>query len=538
MYIKTAISDKDYIKGKLVGHGVYGNIHEWKDGKVAKVMSFINKKTDTFDWSFYETMINEINILHELHGIPNVSQVEEVIITPESVVYIMKHLGDNLANIIPKIKSIENKIDTIKKVTTAISRAMIYMNRKFIHHCDIKPHNIMIKNEDINLIDFSISKFALGPFNDKDHTTIQTVWYRAPEEFVGSNVEKNLPKTDVWSLGIVVLDILASRLGSNGSVVESGQVRKFIDLIGLKDPPTSHHSGLLSLGINPIVDRESKIDKLLNEYSSIENFSEFCDLVKGMLTWNHEDRLSFEDIYNHPFLNNDQIEKISLLDKLTELNFPQPTTDLIKKYNMWYLNIREKLIRYMKNHVYTLSLKRECMSYFIRAMDYIMSINRYSESFLTLIIRHTLINICKTHDVNMISDGIVNMIGRELSEKFGLKVQIMDDEAYINLSHIVNMYMNYRSNILSGIVFALLIGDSMKLKQIVKSYQRVYLHFQSSNQTIDESDIVIAKCIMYILDDGGKLGNKTITEFYSDIDDEWKAWAKDSFSKIRSIEEF
>jgi hypothetical protein len=138
----------------------------------------------------------------------------------------------------------------------------------------------------------------------------------------------------------------------------------------------------------------------------------------------------------------------------------------------------------------------------------------------------------------MISDGILNIIGRELSEKFGLKVQIMDDEAYINLSHIVNMYMNYRSNILSGIVFGSLIGDSVKLKQIIKSYQRVYLHFQSSNQTIDESDIVIAKCIMYVLDDGGKLGNKTITEFYGDIDDEWKAWAKDSFYKMRSVEEF
>ena len=59
-------------------------------------MSFINKKTNTFDWSFYETMINEINILNELHGIPNVGQVEEVIITPDSVVYIMQHLGDNL----------------------------------------------------------------------------------------------------------------------------------------------------------------------------------------------------------------------------------------------------------------------------------------------------------------------------------------------------------------------------------------------------------------------------------------------------------
>nr|ACM17529.1 protein kinase domain containing protein-2 [Oryza australiensis] len=96
-----------------------------------------------------------------------------------------------------------------------------------IYHLDLKPGNILLdKNMVPKLADFGLSKLFTEEKTRVTQTPIGTVGY-LPPEYIEKNVLSN--KLDIFSLGVVMLNIIAGPRGRSRSAEMSSQ--EFTDLV-------------------------------------------------------------------------------------------------------------------------------------------------------------------------------------------------------------------------------------------------------------------------------------------------------------------
>lgn len=161
--------------------------------------------------------------------------------THDGLPYLVMELleGKNLEEVLaetgpmPVARAADHLIDACEGISEAHARGII--------HRDIKPANLfLVENEGlptIKVLDFGISKAALtGKVTDADIKSSATTsimgspHYMSPEQ-VRSTRDVDL-RTDVWSLGIVLFELLTARTPYDGKT-------EFTELVAaiLEDPP-------------------------------------------------------------------------------------------------------------------------------------------------------------------------------------------------------------------------------------------------------------------------------------------------------------
>lgn len=105
---------------------------------------------------------------------------------------------------------IETALAIMKQITAAISHA----HHNGIIHRDIKPQNILIDcDENVKITDFGIA-IALSANNiTQTNAVLGSVHYLSPEQARGGMANK---KSDIYSLGIVMFELLTGRLPFSG----------------------------------------------------------------------------------------------------------------------------------------------------------------------------------------------------------------------------------------------------------------------------------------------------------------------------------
>jgi serine/threonine protein kinase len=120
----------------------------------------------------------------------------------------------------------------------AVCEAVLYAHQHAVIHRDLKPSNILVKDDGtVRLLDFGISKHleSLGESVDQTRTGLRlmTPAYAAPEQIRGEQVGI---QSDVYSLGVVLYELLAGRLPFDLSNRTPAQAEKMLTEQEVENP--------------------------------------------------------------------------------------------------------------------------------------------------------------------------------------------------------------------------------------------------------------------------------------------------------------
>lgn len=123
-------------------------------------------------------------------------------------------------------------VDTTLAITVEICKGVGYAHRAGLVHCDVKPQNVLITDDKrVKVTDFGIAR-ALSTEQTQEMNNV--VWgsphYFSPEQAAG---EPPTPASDVYSIGIVLFELLTLRLPF------SGKDYRELALAHLRTPPPS-----------------------------------------------------------------------------------------------------------------------------------------------------------------------------------------------------------------------------------------------------------------------------------------------------------
>jgi dienelactone hydrolase/predicted Ser/Thr protein kinase len=143
---------------------------------------------------------------------PNICVVHEVGESEERPYIAMEYVeGETLRDRIKKRPlNPEEALDIISQVATGLGEA----HRKGIIHRDIKSANIMVTDKgQAKVMDFGLAKLRGGCSLTRSQTTLGTVAYMSPEQARGDELDQ---RTDLWSLGVVLYEMLTGELPFRG----------------------------------------------------------------------------------------------------------------------------------------------------------------------------------------------------------------------------------------------------------------------------------------------------------------------------------
>lgn len=177
----------------------------FRDNTSSQVISK-DKDKDEVIGVFKHKFLKEATSLSKLHH-KNIVKVLDVFSENGTVYYVMEHVqGISLDKYI-KQQLFEE--DEAIRIIGEIGDALAYLHDNMINHLDVKPANIILRNDRVPiLIDFGISRHFDATGKPTTYSpTAATRGYAPPEQELGQ-IDRFWPVADVYSLGATLFNMV------------------------------------------------------------------------------------------------------------------------------------------------------------------------------------------------------------------------------------------------------------------------------------------------------------------------------------------
>ncbi|KAF2076218.1 hypothetical protein CYY_002459 [Polysphondylium violaceum] len=220
------IKEEDLIDPQLIGSGGFGDTYRVTDRN--NIYIHYCKKVIKFDKIDEKEFKNETTILSKLQHI-NIIKMVGNYYNPDNGDFsiIMEYArGGDLAKKILLRKGRGFKFSEIMNIFIQIVVGLDYIHSCGIIHRDIKPQNILIQKElvggtTVKVADFGLSKILEN--TEYTNTRKGTYDYVSPEIL---NVQPYTNKIDIWSLGVLLNELMSLNVPYKGGVPNEGEIPK------------------------------------------------------------------------------------------------------------------------------------------------------------------------------------------------------------------------------------------------------------------------------------------------------------------------
>lgn len=201
---------------------------------------------------------------------PNICTVHEFDEVDEKPFISMAYIeGQSLKD---KLESGWLDLEEALSIAEQVAQGLQEAHKKGIVHRDIKSGNFMVTDSgQAKIMDFGLARKTEGTLLTKEGSTMGTIAYMSPEQAKGEKVDL---RTDIWSFGVVLYEMLTGNLPFRGeheqAVVYSILKEKPEPVTDIKsDIPTSIEQ-VVSKALEKDPDkRYQKIDELIDDLKSI-----------------------------------------------------------------------------------------------------------------------------------------------------------------------------------------------------------------------------------------------------------------------------
>lgn len=212
--INGEIEDYQWVKGKLIGRGTFGEVYlalnvttgEMIAVKQVRIHSQPQDKEHVID-----ALKSEVDTLKDLDHVNVVQYLGFEKTETEYNLFLEYIAGGSVASCLQAHGRFEEPL--VRSITTQVLSGLAYLHSKGILHRDMKADNLLIDLDGVcKITDFGIStKSNRNAYDNFVGTSMKgTIFWMAPE-VVDSQGEGYSAKVDIWSLGCVVLEMFAGK---------------------------------------------------------------------------------------------------------------------------------------------------------------------------------------------------------------------------------------------------------------------------------------------------------------------------------------
>jgi non-specific serine/threonine protein kinase len=200
-----------------LGEGGMGVVYKAEDTKLKRTVALKFLSSQSLG-----TPDEKTRFVHEAQAAaaldhPNICTVHEIDEVEGHTFIAMAYVdGQSLRE---KTESGPLMLDEALSVAIDVAQGLQEAHEKDIVHRDIKSANVMVtKKGQAKITDFGLAKLAGSTRVTKTGTSVGTVAYMSPEQARGEDVDQ---RTDIWSLGVVLYEMLTGRLPFRGDRQEA-----------------------------------------------------------------------------------------------------------------------------------------------------------------------------------------------------------------------------------------------------------------------------------------------------------------------------
>ncbi|HWD74671.1 MAG TPA: protein kinase [Solirubrobacteraceae bacterium] len=218
--------DERYELHALIGEGAFGRVYEGRDRRLDRPVAVkVIKPWWAEDPEWVAIFEREAQLLARVSD-PGIVQIFDVGHAPEGVYYVSELVdGEDLA---ARLRRGPLRPWDACGVAVQLCRALARAHAQRIVHRDVKPANILLSRDgQVKVGDFGVARLAEGSTGGTA-SMVGTPRYMAPEQGRGL---PTTPATDIYSVGVVLYEMLSGRPPFSGETVVELALRH------LQDPP-------------------------------------------------------------------------------------------------------------------------------------------------------------------------------------------------------------------------------------------------------------------------------------------------------------